>query len=94
MTRTKASEVPSLHRDQRRRMSYTIGDDNSTYDMLVTLSQGDQVLGQFRMDWEHWPFQPELISRSNAWMKVIDILYELGCWFEEQEQSQTKSHHE
>ena len=83
-----------MHQERRRRMSFVIGENESMQNMLVALYRRDQVLGRFRMDWEHWPFQPELISQSNAWMKVIDTLYELGCWLEEQERRQAENQNE
>ena len=91
MKRTKTSTGTSPIQDNGVRISFILGDKESMRDMLVTLCRGDLVSGQFRMDFSHWPFQSERLYRGRTWMKVIDILYELGCWLEEDERRRTES---
>jgi hypothetical protein len=83
----------SLSLENRRSISFTLGDDESMKDMLITLNRGDRVVGYFIMDYPHWPFQPELLHQGSTWMRVIDILYELGCWLEEEERRHAETQH-
>jgi hypothetical protein len=72
-------------------ISFTLDDDDSMSDKLVTVRREDHITGYLRMSDHFWPFHPELLYRGSMWMKVIDILYELGCWLEEEERRLAES---
>ena len=44
---------------------------------LVSLYRGDEIIGQFLMDWDHFPFTSELLVSGNLG-EVYDILAERG----------------
>lgn len=75
----KATNIPDefYHcKDDRVRLSIIPGDDEMLKSMLATLHRGDSVVGQFRMDWEHWPFKGELLA--DTFGQVLDRFAAIG----------------
>lgn len=90
----KISKEASITKGSGGRLVFSGGDKKSMRDMLATVYRGDIVSGQFRMDWEHWPFQSKLIAQSTALMTVIDRLADIGRMVREKKERRVESYDE